>query len=730
MHLLDELWNDVRSFKLFPALVAGTLSGVVYGVNCVALATMIFGGPLSSFIFQGTGALLFGSVVFCLSAALMSGYKGVISAPQEAPAVMLGALGATVAAAGVAGGRGDALFMTMIALLVVVGVVTGLCFVVVAYFRIAAVFRFIPYTILAGFLSATGWVVCVAGLSAMTGIAPEWGTALQFIEPVMLWKWGPGAVYGLALFLIMRRRNSFPIVVASIVLAVALFHLSLIFLGISIEDARKAGLLMSGMQERGLWPAFRVSDLAQVDWNVIAAQTPSVLAATMVALLTLVMHLNSLELASGEELDMDKEFRITGLAGAVASLGGCSPGCHMAGGSLLNRKLGADTRLTGVVAALVMGVLLFLGGELLVALPVAVIGGLLIFFGLGMLYDWLFDLRKRLHWADSAVVLLIFLTIALFGFVVGVVVGLATTTALLIIRLARTDVVEAELTGRDIHSIRIRSVPESAILLDRGDRIRVYRLHGYVFFGSAHFLVNRIRRQLDATPPPACILLDCAAVIDLDLSAVNAMSGLVRLADSCGTRVAFSSASARIRDNLRRNLPSDIWNRLLFETDLDRGLERCEDILFAAEQSGSPDGNAKSRSDLLERIADELDRHLSEQSFFEETLDRLEPWLEPREYEAGETLFMPGDIHEGLHVVVRGRVSVYDAEGVRLFQAGAGHMIARHATFSTKPSRTSAVAEVTCRTMMLTPVARLLMEKNDPELSLQLYGYLLGAEDG
>ena len=425
-------------------------------------------------------------------------------------------------------------------MLIVVGVVTGLCFVVVAYFRIAAVFRFIPYTILAGFLSATGWVVCIAGLSAMTGMAPEWGTALQFIEPDMLWKWGPGVAYGLALFLIMRRRNSFPIVVASIVLAVALFHLSLIFLGISVEDARTAGLLMSGMQERGLWPAFRVSDLAQVDWNAIAAQTPGVLAATVVALLTLVMHLNSLELASGEELDMDREFRITGLAGAVASLGGCSPGCHMAGGSLLNRKLGADTRLTGVVAALVMGVLLFLGDELLVALPVAVIGGLLIFFGLGMLYDWLFDLHKRLHWADSAVVLLIFLTIALFGFVVGVVVGLATTTALLIIRLARTDVVEAEFTGLDTHSIRIRSVPESAILLDRGERIRVYRLRGYVFFGSAHFLLNRIRRQLDATPPPACILLDCAKVIDLDLSAVNALGGMVRLADLSGTRVAFS----------------------------------------------------------------------------------------------------------------------------------------------------------------------------------------------
>ena len=46
-----ELWNDVRFFKLFPALVAGTLSGVVYGVNCAALATVILGGPLSSYVF-------------------------------------------------------------------------------------------------------------------------------------------------------------------------------------------------------------------------------------------------------------------------------------------------------------------------------------------------------------------------------------------------------------------------------------------------------------------------------------------------------------------------------------------------------------------------------------------------------------------------------------------------------------------------------------------------------
>ena len=44
------------------------------------------------------------------------------------------------------------------------------------------------------------------------------------------------------------------------------------------------------------------------------------------------------------------------------------------------------------------------------------------------------------------------------------------------------------------------------------------------------------------------------------------------------------------------------------------------------------------RRRLLEQVVDDFARHLDRQALFEELLEDLEPWLESREFAAGETL--------------------------------------------------------------------------------------------
>ena len=62
------------------------------------------------------------------------------------------------------------------------------------------------------------------------------------------------------------------------------------------------------MPESGLWPTFGVADLANVDWTVVAGQVPSLLTVTLVTLLCLLVYLNGLEVATGVEVDLDREF--------------------------------------------------------------------------------------------------------------------------------------------------------------------------------------------------------------------------------------------------------------------------------------------------------------------------------------------------------------------------------------------------------------------------------------
>ena len=496
----------------------------------------------------------------------------------------------------------------------------------------------IHYPVAGGFFAGTGWVLSLAALSVMSGVALDWQTLPRIFEPDMVWKWGPGAAYGLVLTVAMKQKGNLAVMMGSVVLVSALYHVGLLVLDISVEDAKALGLLMSGIPEGGLWPAFGPGDLGAVDWRVVAGQVPTLLAVTLVTLLCLLVYVNGLEVATGVEVDLNREFRVAGLAGMCAGAGGSGPGCHAFVFTLPCRMLGADTPWTGVVVAVVLTLSLFFGSGILEFLPMSIIGGLLLFIGVDLLDKWLVQVRGRLHWSDYGLIVLICITIAFFGFVVGVAVGTLATLAFFAIRLSRVKVIAEEFTARDRRSTMLRSVPDRAILYDRGELLRGYRLRGYIFFGSAHSLIDELKRPLGESPAPSCILLDFAAVSGCDLSAVNVLCQFVQLAHRAGVRTVFSEVLRQLEGSLRRNLPVEAREQIWFEPDFDSGLERCEELLINLATSGPSGPKDDERGRLFDRVADALERHLDELLVFEGLLERLDPWLEPREYAQGETL--------------------------------------------------------------------------------------------
>lgn len=703
-------------------MFVGWLMGAVVVIHCFALSAIVFSGPLLPFAAQGAGMMLFGGIAFCLLAALTSGYNGVLAVPQEVPATVLGVIGAGVVATMV-GAPGEAHFMTVTMLLVVSGLITGVLFLMIGHFRLSNLFRFIPYPVAGGFFAGTGWVLSLAALSVMAGVNLQWETLPRIFDADMVWRWGPGAAYALVLAVIMRRMNSITVVMVSLVAAAGLYHLGLSLLDIPVADARARGLLLSGMPEGGLWPAFGLKDLEYVDWGVVAGQVPNLLSVTAVTLLCLLVYLNGLELATGVEVDLDREFRVAGIAGMAAAAGGSATGCHAFVYTLPCRLLGADTPWTGIVVAGVLCLTLFFGSGLLELIPTSMIGGLLLFIGLDLLENWIIRVRKRLHWTEYGLVVLICVTIAVFGFIEGVSVGMLATLALFAARLSRIGVVEEEFTGRDRHSTKIRSVPERTILWDRGERLRAYRLRGYIFFGSAHLLVDRLKEPLGSDVPPTCVLLDFAAVSTCDFSAVNQLCQFVRLADSAGAVVVVSTAPKQIERRLRDNLPAEIGVR--FETDFDHGLERCEDVIVAAADQDLVDAGESLRQRLFDRTAHDMERYLEAHARFEDLLDRLEPWLEPREYEEGGALAVRGKVQDGLQFLVSGQASVHGADGARLYQYAPGDVIESWAAISRHRASATTIALSPCRTMLLTPAARELLMSNDYDLTLRLFSFLV-----
>ena len=617
--------------------------------------------------------------------------------------------------------EGDALFVTTAAALTIGSVATGLCFLLIGRYRLANLVRFIPYSVAGGFVAGIGGAVCLAAMSLM-GADTDWRAFPALVEPAALWRWGPGAAFGIALYLVIKRWGHPLILPVSVALVVGAFHLMLSVLDISGDEAREAGLLLKSTSDGSLWPAFGPTDLARVDWTAIGLQLPSLLTLALLALTVVIMNLAGLEMAANQDLDWDREFSATGLASVAAGLGGGTAASMIVPASLRSKLLGAATRLTGVVAAFVLATALFLGDGMLTLVPVPLVGGMLFFAGAGMLDEGLVRSRKRLPWSEYGIILLIVCIITAFGLFEGVGAGMLAALVFFAVRLSRVDPIQSRFTARERRSTKARPVPDRAILREEGDRVLAYRLRGYIFFGSVCPLADHLRKSLSGDSPPACLMLDLAAVSGFDFSAVTVLARFLQSANAAGVQVVLSAPSEQLRSLLERNLPASDRAALQVEPDADRALERCEEIVIQA-WNANAGLVGERRASLLERAADDLERHLERQIRFEDLMEELRHWLTPCRYATRQALAGPGAPSQGLQLLTSGRASAQEAAGRRSRQFGPGDAI-----WPADPSDEKApavIADQPCETMLLAPDARRWLEENEERLALKLYRYLL-----
>jgi len=334
-----------------------------------------------------------------------------------------------------------------------------------------------------------------------------------------------------------------------------------------------------------------------------------------------------------------------------------------------------------------------------------------VFIGLAFIVEWVWDKRRTLPKVEYVVVLLILATIIARGFLPGVVIGLVLAVVLFAIDYGRIELVREVEFGDTYHSNVDRPPGERAALRALGERVQILRVHGFVFFGTANGLLERIRRRVEERAP-RFLLVDLRRVTGVDSSAVVAFVKVTHLAEASGFELVFTGASDPVRKQLERGGVIDSDGVVRFEPDLDRGLQRCEEgLLEDADEVAAGPAVADASSDVLAGMPPGLQTYLERESLPE-----------------GTVLIRQSDPSRDVYVLESGRlvVEVVTPEGtrMRLRTIRPGVVVGEVALYTGVPRTADVVAETPSVVLRLSRASIEQMEAAEPELAAALHRWL------
>ncbi|MFN2286654.1 MAG: SulP family inorganic anion transporter, partial [Anaerolineae bacterium] len=491
--LTSQLKQTLRPKHLLPALTTGFIVALLDVFVEISLAVMIFSGDLSAYVSRGIGFALFGAMMLSFVSMTLTSFPGSVVLPQDSPAAILALMATSIAARLAVSTTIEGVFVTFVVTVMLTTVLTGILFLLLGQFKLGGLVRYIPYPVFGGFLAGTGWLLVQGGLGLVADTSLTISQIPTLLQPDVMLMWGPSFLFAILLTIILRRHSHFLIVPAALLLASGLFYLVLWLAGLSIAEATAQGWLLEAFPAGRLWQPLSLAALQQVAWPAVASQAGSIGTVMLISVVSLLLNASGLEVTARKEIDLNRELKAAGIANCIAGLGGSAAGYHALSLSTLGLRLGANSRLIGLTVAIVNGVMLFFGAKVLAYFPKPVLGGLIIFMGLGFLIEWLYDGWAKLAKADYAIVWLILIMMTVVGVLEGVGLGLVLAVILFVINYSRIEVVKNTLSRTTYHSHVVRPRLYRQLLNQKGDWVYILRLQGFIFFGTANKLLEQIR---------------------------------------------------------------------------------------------------------------------------------------------------------------------------------------------------------------------------------------------
>jgi SulP family sulfate permease len=390
--------------------------------------------------------------------------------------------------------------------------------VVLALAGVAKLMRFIPRSVMIGFVNSLAILIFLAQLPYLVDV------------PALVY---PMVAVGIAVLVLLPRLTT---VVPAPLVTIVLLTAFTVLASLDVPDVGDEGDLPDS------FPTLLLPDVP-FTLETLRIIAPFALAMAVVGLLESLLTAKLVDDITDSHSDKTREAWGQGGANIVTGLFGGMGGCAMIGQTMINVKVsGARTRISTFLAGAFLLVLVVVLGDVVAVIPMAALVAVMVMVSVGT-FDW-HSVRpstlRRMPKSETTVMLAtVAVVVATENLAIGVGVGVLVAMTLFARRVAHLASVERALrTDED------------------GEQSAVYTVTGELFFASS----NDLYTQFSYVDDPERVVIDLAQSHVWDASTVAALDGITTKYARKGKAVeivGLDTASASMHDRLSGQLSSD-----------------------------------------------------------------------------------------------------------------------------------------------------------------------------
>ncbi len=444
---------------------------------------------------------LFASFTMAVSIAFLGGRPAMISAATGAIALVIAPV------------MRDYGYDYLIATVLLGGVLQ----VVLGLAGVAKLMRFIPRSVMVGFVNALAILIFLAQVPHMISV------------PFLVY---PMIAVGILVMVALPRVTT--VVPAPLVAIVALTGFT-VLAALTVPDVGDEGELPDSLPSL-FWPD------VPLNLDTLKIIAPFALAMALVGLLESLLTAKLVDDVTDTHSYKTREAWGQGVANVITGFFGGMGGCAMIGQTMINVKAsGARTRISTFLAGVFLLILVVGFGDIVAIIPMAALVAVMIMVAVGT-FDWHSvqpaTLRRMPKSETSVMLATVALTVATQNLAIGVAVGVLVAMTLFARRVAHLTETHREL------------------VTDRNGRVTaLYRVTGELFFASS----NDLYTQFEYADDPDTVVIDLTASHIWDASTVASLDAITTKYQRKGKSVeivGLNEASAERHGRLTGQLSS------------------------------------------------------------------------------------------------------------------------------------------------------------------------------